>query len=454
MAAQARRIDMCNGPIFKNAIIYTIPIILTGLLQLLFNAADLMVVGWFSGSNSVGAVGATGSMTNLLVNLFVGISSGVSVVTAKAVGARKPKDTARIVHTAVPLGLLAGAFLTVLGLLAAKPILEMMDTPEEILPLSALYVRIYFCGMIPNLGFNFCAAILRAAGDTKSPMKYLSISGVANVLLNVIFVAVFNMNVAGVALATIIAQTMSFLMVLRALICRDDDCKLNWKQMHIEPRALRSILRIGLPAGIQSSVFSISNVIIQSSINSFGATAVSGNAAASNLEGFVYIGMNGFYQTSLNFTGQNVGAGKIDRVLKVLRTCVISVICIGGLMGLVMRWAAPYLLGFYIHEDPEAITYGILRMSYICQFYFLCGTMEVCSGALRGMGASLVALLIAVIGVCGVRLGWIFTVFRMEQFHTLGSLYLSYSISWLMCITAQGIAIALVYKKLKRLHSQ
>ena len=453
MATQGRRIDMCSGPIFKNAILYTIPIILTGLLQLLFNAADLMVVGWFGGSNSVGAVGATGSMTNLLINLFVGMSSGVSVVTAKAIGARKAKDTARIVHTAVPLGLLAGAFLTVLGLAAARPMLELMDTPEELLPLSSLYVRIYFCGMIPNLGFNFCAAILRAAGDTKSPMKYLSISGVINVLLNLIFVAVLRMDVAGVALATIIAQTVSFVLVLRALLFREDDCKLNWKQMKMDSKALGSILRVGLPAGIQSSVFSLSNVIIQSSINSFGATAVSGNAAAGNLEGFVYIAMNAFYQTSLNFTGQNVGAGKLDRVRKSLLICSVSVLCIGGALSFLFRFFAPQLLSFYIADDPEAISYGIIRMSYVCQFYFMCGVMEVLSGALRGMGASVITLLIAVLGVCGVRLGWIFTVFRMEQYHTLESLYFSYIISWSVCILAQLIAFFFVYQKQKRLHT-
>ena len=224
--------------------------------------------------------------------------------------------------------------------------------------------------------------------------------------------------------------------------------------MRIESKALGSILRVGLPAGIQSSVFSLSNVIIQSSINSFGATAVSGNAAAGNLEGFVYIAMNAFYQTSLNFTGQNVGAGKMDRVLKVLRTCIISVLCVGLVLSAAFCFFAPQLLSFYITDDPEAIAYGVGRMSYVCQFYFLCGVMEVFAGALRGMGASLATLLIAVIGVCGVRLGWIFTVFRMEQYHTLDSLYFSYIISWLMCITVQAITTFFVYKKQKRLHNQ
>lgn len=454
MAAGGKRIDMCNGPIFINVIKYTVPIILTGILQLLFNAADLMVVGWFCGSNSVGAVGSTGSMINLIINLFIGIASGVSVVTAKTIGARKSAETSRIVHTAVPLGFLAGGFLTVVGLLVSTPLLRLMDTPGELLDLASLYTRIYFCGMIPNLGFNFCAAILRAAGDTKSPMKYLTIAGVVNVVLNVIFVTLFHMDVAGVALATVISQTVSFALVLRALICREDDCAFDFKQMHVYPAELKKILRVGLPAGIQSSIFSISNVIIQSSVNSFGAAAVAGNAAGGNIEGFVYIGMNAFYQTSLNFTGQNIGAGKLDRVKKALTVCVLSVVTIGATLGFVFRLLAPQLLTFYITDNPEAIAYGIKRMNYVCQFYFMCGVMECMTGALRGMGASVVALLISVIGVCGVRLGWIFTVFRMEQFHSLDSLYFSYIISWGACIAAQVIAFVWRYKKEKELISR
>ena len=338
MATKSQRIDMCNGPIFINAIKYTIPIILTGLLQLAFNAADMMVVGMFCGSASVGAVGATSSLTTLMVNLFIGMGSGVSVVVAKSIGARNAKDTTRLVHTAVPLGILAGMLLTVLGVLVGPWCLGLMGTPENLLPLSSLYMRIYFCGMIPNLGFNFCAAILRASGDTKSPMKFLTIAGFVNVTLNVIFITVLHMDVAGVALATIIAQSISFVLVLRALICREDDCKLNPRQMRLDGRAISSILRIGLPAGLQSTVFSISNVIIQSSVNSFGASAVAGNAAAGNLEGFVYVGMNAFYQTSLNFTGQNIGAGKLERVKKTLVCCLISVAVIGYFVGAGLRF--------------------------------------------------------------------------------------------------------------------
>lgn len=441
---------MCHGPIFRDVILYTIPIILTGILQLLFNAADLMVVGWFCGSNSVGAVGATGAMTNLLVNLFIGIASGVSVVTAKAIGARKSQEVSHIVHTAIPLGVLAGGLMTVVGFFVSTPLLRLMDTPTELLPLSGLYTKIYFCGMIPNLGFNFCAAILRAAGDTKSPMKYLTIAGVVNFLLNIFFITVFKMDVAGVALATIISQGVSFALILRALIGREDDCALRIRQIKLYPAQVKKILQVGLPAGVQSSVFSLSNVIIQSSVNSFGAAAVSGNAAAGNLEGFVYIGMNSFYQTSLNYTGQNMGAERLDRVQKALKACLIYVVCLGGVLGSLFRLLAPNMLGFYITDNPDAITYGITRMSYVCQFYFLCGAMEVLNGTLRGMGMSLVALLISVIGVCGVRLGWIFTVFRMERFHSLDSLYFSYIISWIMCIAAQITAVCIGYRRKKK----
>ncbi len=449
MLTKTKRIDMCNGPIFVNIIKYTIPIILTGLLQLFFNAADLIVVGWFCGSNSVGAVGATGSLINLIVNLFIGIASGVSVVTANAIGAKSAKDTSRIVHTAVLLGLFAGAFLTVVGFFSSTPLLRLMDTPSELLPLASVYTKIYFCGMIPNLAFNFCAAILRAAGDTKTPMNYLIIAGVVNVVLNIVFVTAFQMDVAGVALATIISQLISFVLVLRALLHRDDDCKFDIKRMKIDGDALGKIVRIGLPAGIQSSIFSLSNVIIQSSVNSFGPAVVSGNAAAASLEGFVYVSMNAFYQTSLNFTGQNVGAGKYERVIKSLKACLISVISVGAVLGIVFWILAPNLLSFYITDNPAAIEYGIKRMSYICSFYFLCGIMEVMTGTIRGMGASVITLFISVIGVCGVRLGWIFTIFRIEQFHTLDSLYFSYLISWVTCIIAQIIAFIIIYRKYK-----
>ena len=449
MTVSAKRIDMCTGPILKNALIYTVPIILAGVLQLLFNAADLMIVGWFCGSNSVGAVGATGAMINLIINLFIGIASGVSVVTAKSIGARKQEETSRIVHTAVPLGIFSGIFLTVVGFFLSTPLLRLMDTPAELLPLSSIYTKIYFCGMVPNLLFNFCAAILRASGDTQSPMRYLSFAGIITVVLNIVCVTALRMDVAGVALATVIAQTVACFLSIRALQKREDACKFIWKKMKIYTAQLKSIVGVGLPAGIQSSVFSFSNVIIQSSVNSFGAAAVAGNAAGGNLEGFVYVSMNAFYQTSLNFTGQNLGAGKLDRVKQTLGTCLAGAVMLGGAMGLLFRLFAPELLSIYITDNPAAIAVGVKRMSYICATYFLCGAMEVLTGAIRGLGKSVVTLLISVIGVCGVRLGWIFTIFRIPQFHSLDSLYISYIISWLTCIVAMVVAYAILLKKLK-----
>ncbi len=450
MSAKVKRIDMCNGPIFLNAIKYTIPIIFSALLQLFFNAADLIVVGRFCGSNSVAAVGATGSLINLIVNFFMGMASGVSVVVSNTIGAGNKNDTKRAVHTIVPLGFIAGAILTVVGVLFSTPILKLMSTPSDILPLSSIYTRIYFCGMIPSFSFEFIASIFRSAGDTKTPMKYLSLAGLINIVLNVFFVTVFNMDVAGVALATVIAQVVSFFLILRALMKREDECKFEISKMRIHINPFKKILAIGFPAGIQSSIFAVSNVIIQSSVNGFGATVVAGNSAAQNIEGFVYAAMHAHYHTSINFTGQNMGAGKFDRILRSIGACLISVFVVGFTLGTLCRIFAPNLLSIYITDNPDAILYGIKRMSYIGQFYFLCGIMEVFTGAIRGMGASLTSLFISVIGVCGMRLGWIFTVFRIPQFHTLDSLYFSYIISWSACIIAQIIAFSIIYRKYKK----
>ncbi len=450
MSANVKRIDMCNGPIFLNAVKYTIPIIFSALLQLFFNAADLIVVGRFCGSNSVGAVGATGSLVTLIVNFFMGLASGVSVTVANTIGAGRKADTKRAVHTIVPLGIIAGTIITVLGQILSTPLLHLMGTPDEILPLSSLYLRIYFLGMIPSFSFEFIASIFRSAGDTKTPTIYLSIAGIINVVLNVFFVTVFKMDVAGVALATVISQLVSFSLILRVLMKREDECKFEISKMRIHINPFKKILAIGFPAGIQSSIFAVSNVIIQSSVNGFGATVVAGNSAAQNIEGFVYASMHAHYHTSINFTGQNMGAGKFNRILKSIGACLISVFAVGITLGTLCRIFAPNLLSIYITDSPDAILYGIKRMSYVCQFYFLCGVMEVFTGAIRGMGASVTSLFISVIGVCGIRLGWIFTVFRIPQFHTLDSLYFSYIISWSACIITQIIAFSIIYRKNKK----
>ena len=439
--------SMLQGPLFGSIVSYTIPIILTSLLQLLFNAADLVIVGRYCGSISVAAVGATGSITALIVNLFIGLSLGAGVSTAHAIGGKNEVETHRTVHTAVPTALVSGAVLTVVGIAFSEDFLRWMGTPENVLPLSALYMRIYFGGILFTMVYNFCAAILRAAGDTKSPLIFLTIAGVINVVLNVVFVTVFHMNVAGVALATIISQGVSAVLVVWALMRRTDACKLQLKKMHFYKKQLGKIVSLGLPAGIQSSMFAISNVVIQSSINSFGDIFMSGNAAASNLEGFVMVTMDAFNQAALNFTGQNAGAGQYKRVRKILITCLACTAVVGLAGGLTMYAFGRQLLAIYITDSAEAIDYGMLHLAYVCAPYFLLGTANVVSGALRGLSVSVSPMIISVLGICGVRIVWIYTIFGLPQYHTPGCLFFSYPLSWVITLAAQLVLFAVVYRK-------
>ena len=431
------RSSMLEGPLLPSVIMYTIPIILTSVLQLLFNAADLIVVGRFCGSVSVGAVGATGSLTALLVNSFVGLSIGVGVVVAHGIGSRDACQIREAVHTAVPLALIGGLILTVLGIALSEPLLVLMSTPESTLPLSTVYVKIYFGGITFTVVYNFCAAILRAAGDTRSPLIYLSIAGVVNVILNVIFVTVFHMNVAGVALATSISQGIAAVLVLRALMKRTDDCRLELGKMRIYSQQMKKILRIGLPAGIQSSLFSISNVAIQSSINSFGEVLVAGNAAAVNLEGFLYVALNSFHQTTVNFVGQNVGAQQYRRANKTIWISQCCVLVLGIAMGSLLYTFGEKLLGIYISDSPEAIGYGMIRFAYVTVPYFMLGLLDVSTGALRGYGQSLGPMIVSVLGICGIRVLWVLTVFPIPAFHSPQWLYLSYPISWAITLVIQ-----------------
>lgn len=440
--------DLCEGPLLSRLITYTIPIILTGVLQLLFNAADLVVVGRFCGSISVAAVGACGAVINLLVNLFIGLSVGAGVCVAHGIGGKRPEDVRRTVHTAIPTALISGAILTVIGVSCARIILEMMGTPDNVISLSAVYMRIYFCGIIASELYNFGAAMIRAAGDTRSPLVYLTIAGVINVVLNVFFVVVLHMDVAGVALATTLSQSVSAFLILRALIKRDDACKLRLKELHIYRRQLLRILQIGCPAGIQGALFSISNVIIQSSVNSFGSVVMSGNAASQNIEGFVYTSMNSISQSALNFTGQNYGAGKLDRVRKILILCLTMVFVTGVTLGGAVYLAGRPILGIYITDSPEAIKYGMIRLAYILLPYFLCGLMDVTTAMIRGLGHSVMPMIITVMGVCGLRLLWIFTVFRSPRWHSLECLYLSYTISWSVTFILQLIVFLVIFRKI------
>lgn len=441
---------MLEGPLFSGIIRYTLPIILTSLLQLLFNAADLVVVGQFCGSLSLAAVGATGAITNLMVNFFIGLSVGAGVTVAHSLGSREEEMVFRTVHTTLPVSVISGVMLTVFGIACSEAFLRMMGTPDTVLPLSAVYMKIYFGGITFTMIYNFCAAILRAAGDTKSPLIFLSIAGVVNVILNVVFVRFFNMNVAGVALATVISQAISAVLVVRELMRRKDACKLTLSKMRIYTAPLKKMILIGMPAGIQGSLFSISNVLIQSSVNSFGDVFMSGNAAAANLEGFVYVSINAFQQTAVNFIGQNAGARQWDRIRKTLRICLSCVTLLGLTLGSAMYAAGPALLSIYITDSPEAMAYGMVRLGYICLPYFLCGLMDVTTGALRGLGSSFIPMLICVLGVCGLRIGWIYTIFQVPAFHTPSCLYLSYAISWAVTFLCELAALLHVFRKLSR----
>jgi len=442
------QIDMLHGPLLKNVISFTVPIILTSLLQLFFNAADLIVVGRFCGSVSVGAVGATGAITNLIVNVFIGLSVGAGVTVAQYTGAQDHDGVHKTVHTAILTALIGGLILTVIGVLFSGTFLRLMDTPENVLPLSTTYMQIYFAGAVAMMVYNFGASILRAVGDTKRPLYFLSIAGVVNVVLNVIFVTVFHMNVAGVALATTASQTVSAALVVMTLMRRQDACRLILKELKIHTAQFRRIVRIGLPAGVQGSLFAISNVIIQSSINSFGDIVVSGNAAAGNIEGFVWVMMNGFMQAALNFIGQNMGAGQYDRIKKIAKTCLVCVAVVGLVFGNLAFLLSRPLLGIYITDSPEAIDYGRIRMMFVAVPYLLCGVMDVATGCLRGIGKSMTAMIVSIAGVCGIRLMWIYTIFRIPSFHTLQSLYASYPITWGITFVIEFACFIAAVKKL------
>ena len=442
-----RNRNMLEGPLLGSIITYTIPIILTGFLQLLFNAADLIIVGRYCGELSVAAVGNCGSISMLIVNLFVGLSVGTSVTVAHAIGAGSREDISHTIHTALPTAIVSGVIVAIIGVFGNRTFLTMMGTPETVLPLSSVYMKIYFMGMPFIMVYNFCASILRATGDTKSPLILLTLAGVINVGLNVIFVTQLDMNVAGVALATTISQGVAAVLVVVALMKRNDACKLILSKMHFYKPQLVKIIRIGLPSGIQGSLFSISNVLIQSSINSFGDIMMSGNAAAANIDGFLYVILNAFHQTALNYIGQNAGARKYDRVKRVLSICLTCVCIVGISVSTVAYLAGPTLLSFYIPDSAEAIQWGMVRLTFLCIPYFLCGLMDVSTGALRGMGASMAPMIISVLGVCGIRIGWISTIFQMPQFHTPQCLYASYTVSWLATFTYQMIAFLLIYRK-------
>lgn len=440
------RMDMTEGPLTTKIIKFTIPVMLTGILQLLFNTADVIVVGRFTGKTALAAVGSTGSLINLLVSLFMGLSIGTNVLVARYQGAKDDKAVSETVHTSIALGIVGGLILLIIGVVATRPLLEMMATPEDVIDQSTLYMRILFFGMPLNLILNFGAAILRAIGDTKRPLYYLTIAGVINLFLNIFLVTVFSLGVAGVAIATVISEGVSCGLILLCLKHETGAIRLYFNRIKINPSKCVDIMKIGLPAGLQGCIFSISNVLIQSSVNSFGSTVMAGNTAASNIEGFVYVSMNSLHQTCISFTSQNFGAGKFKRIKKVLINCLVIVAITGLVLGNSAYFFGKYLLSAY-NNEAEVISYGLIRLSIISTMYFLCGLMDVMVGAMRGIGYSILPMIVSLVGACGLRIVWIYTVFA--KFRTLDILFISYPVTWTITFLSHLVCYYIVTRKYK-----
>lgn len=439
-------IDMCSGSVLQKMLLFALPLMCSSILQLLFNAADIVVVGRFAGDNALAAVGSTSSLINLLTNLFVGLSIGANVLVAQYYGAKKEKDLTETVHTAMLLSVFSGILLTILGDAAAKQILTWMSAPPEVLDLAVVYLRIYFLGMTSSMIYNFGSAILRAVGDTRRPLYYLFFAGVVNVVLNLIFVIYFHMGVAGVAAATAISQTISACLVVRCLMKEQGGIRLELRRLRIVKDKFLKIAQIGLPAGFQGTVFSLSNVVIQSAVNSFGAIVVAGNSAASNIEGFIYVGMNAFYQAAISFTSQNYGASQYKRIDRILLVGECYAIIVGVVFGNLAVLFGEELLGLYT-KSPAAMEAGMIRLGIICAPYALCGMMDVLVGVLRGIGYAVMPMIVSLIGACGLRLLWIATVFQIPEYHTQQTIYLSYPITW--TITMIVHAVCFIWARMK-----
>ena len=443
--ASRYEIDMCNTPLLTGILRFALPLIATNVLQLAFNAADMIVVGKFSGSDTaLAAVGATGALINLIVNLFIGLATGVNVLIANYRGAGRTEDAQDTVHTAMVTAAVGGFALIFIGFFLSRSLLALMGTPVNVIDQSTLYMRIYFMGMPFFLVYNYGAAILRGVGDTKRPLFYLSLSGVLNVLLNLFFVMILGMDVAGVALATISSQALSAILIVRCLLKTDGICNLDPKKLKIHKHKLIRMLQIGLPAGFQGSLFSISNVLIQSSVNSFGSIVMSGNTAAGNIEGFIYTSMNSVAQAALSFTGQNYGAQKYKRIDQVLGTCMLLAGFSGALLGNLAYLFGEPLLSLYTNNSLEVV-YGMNRMQIIATTYFICGLMDTLSCTMRGLGMSVLPTIISLTGACLFRILWIYTVFAAH--HTQFTLYISYPISWFLTSAAYVVCYFIVRKK-------
>ena len=442
-------IDMCSGPILPKLLQFALPLMLSGILQLLFNAADVIVVGRFAGDNSLGAVGSTTHLISLLVNLFIGLSVGANIMAARFYGANDRESLHQTVHTAMLLSVLCGAVLALVGCCFAPTFLGWMQSPDGVRGLATLYLRIYFLGVPATLVYNFGAALLRAAGDTRRPLYFLFAAGILNVLMNLFLVIVCHLDVAGVAIATVLSQCVSAVLIVRCLLRDSGGIRLEPRKLHLWPQRLKEILQVGLPAGLQSVLFAISNVVIQSSINSFGEVIVAAGSASASISNFVYTAMNAFSQANTSFTGQNLGAKRYDRIIPVLTRSLACVTVTGLVTGGLAVLFGHELLGIY-SDSPDVIAAGYISLFIRCAPYFLCGVMEVFVGSLRGLGYSMRTMVISLLGSCGLRLLWLATVFPIPRFHTIETVYFSYPFSWGVTALMQAICFLLVWKRLRR----
>lgn len=467
MRKTAHEMDMCSGSILPKIVVFAIPLVLTGILQLMFNAADMVVVGKFGSSISLAAVGSTGSLVNLIINLFIGISTGANAVIARHYGAKNYDSVKKSVHTAIFLSIVSGFAIMALGIAFSRPMLVMMGAPAEVIDFSVLYLKIYFVGAPFNMFYNFGSAILRAVGDTKRPMIYITIAGVINIILNFICVIIFKLDVAGVAIATVASQLVSAILIFLALTKQTGVIRLFPREIRPYKTELLQIVRIGIPGGVQSCVFSMSNVVIQSSINYLGTTVMSASAAAANIEGFVYIGISAFFNAALSFVSQNFGRHDFKRIKKVIFSTIGLVILYCIIVGVGVNIFAEFLLGLYMSTDlspgqvSEYMKFGMQRLAIVALLYFLCGIMDTLVGVLRGFGKSLVPMISSLCGVCGIRLVWIFTVFErfkdMQTANILGFelsplqiLLISYPISWTFTLLIHLTVLLFTYSKNKK----
>ena len=440
-------VDMTEGPFFKKMLSFAIPLVITGILQCFYNAADLIVVGQFRGDLAVAAVGSTGSLTNLIVGFFMGLSVGAGVCVAHYVGAKEHEEVKKVVHTSVVLSLFCGVVIAVIGFFLSREMLLWMDTPEDVLPLSTLYMKIICLGFPATMIFNYVASMIRSMGDSKRPLIFLSISGLVNICLNVFLIVVFDMGVDGVAIATVVSQYLSAMMAVGYLMKTDGLLHLSLKDLRIHASKVRKILHIGIPSGLQGTLFSLSNIIIQSSINSFGDSVVAGSAASASLEGFLYIAMNAMYHVSVTFVGQNVGARKFENIKRITAYSAVLVTAVGVIGGAILLLLRGPLISLYVSSDA-ATEAALQRLWIISTTYFLCGLMEVFCGALRALDRSVTAMIISLGGVCGLRILWIETVFKC--FPSPQTIYISYPITWIVCALMHLIFTVLVTKKMMR----